>query len=420
MGKIRPLGAYAPCAGRAHRLPPFLIATASAILALQLQSGYTQSTGEQVTPNIKTDVIAGPTEDEGRQVLNVKAFGAAGDGITNDTEAFNKALARGAVGGGTCMVPKGTYLISGSGITSHVRSGVHLTGEGRGVSVLKIAAMPAGALVWGDGDNWSIENLTLDMQDYYPARNYSAIACKGNNWRIAKCSIVKMGRIGIGVAGGDSWSIEDNYISKTTPVQTLNQSILVTKDHGKGASNARVINNVCDGSGILFWGFYSTIARNRISNTGFGSGIATGQVANCHTVQIIGNTCSGGRGFDENHTWVSGFELWGSDSVITDNTAYDNASSGFAVGGQNCVVKRNRSYNNGVQDGGYGFSARYQSPIINASHSIFVQNSAYDTRYPGSGTTQTYGYREQPGGLKDIKQTGNNFSHNKFGAASYK
>jgi hypothetical protein len=265
-----------------------------------------------------------------------------------------------------------------------------------------------------------MEDLTLDMQDYYPLRNYSAVACRGNNWRVTRCSIVKMGRIGIAVAGGDNWSIEDNLISKTTAVQSLNQSILVTKDDGKGATNARIINNVCNGSGITFWGFYSTIARNRISNAGFGSGIATGQVANCHSVRVIGNTCSGGRGFDENHTWVSGFELWGADSLIADNTAFDNASSGITVGGQHCVVKTNQSYNNGVQNGGYGFSARYQNSTINASHSAFIGNSAYDTRYPGSRMTQTYGYREQPGGLKDIKQIGNKYNHNKIGPVSYK
>ena len=34
------------------------------------------------------------------------------------------------------------------------------------------------------------------------------------------------------------------------------------------ATNARIIDNVCDGSGIIFWGFNSTIARNRITGLG--------------------------------------------------------------------------------------------------------------------------------------------------------
>ena len=440
-------------AGQVRRMSFFVVAVASVSSGLQLQISCAKTAGDEITApsgdttltsnagtltsgassgtnessncnntvdNSSTTAAANtsPLPDKDFSVVDVKTYGAVGDGITNDTAAFNKALASLATSGGTCRVPTGMYLISASGISSHVKSGVHLVGMGRGASVLKIAAMPTGALVWGDGDNWSVENLTLDMQDYSPLRNYSAIACKGNNWRVAKCSIVKIGRIGIGVAGGDNWSIEGNYIAKTTPAQTLNQSILVTKYGDKGATNARIIDNICDGSGITFWGLHSIIAHNKVSNAGFGAGIATGQVANCHSIQVIGNTCTGGRGLDENRTWVSGFELWGSDSVIANNTAYNNASSGIIVGGQNCVVIANRSYNNGVQNGGYGFSARYQTSTINASGSIFIANWANDTRYPGRGMTQTYGYGEPVGGLRGIMHIRNDYNGNKIGAAT--
>jgi len=399
----------------ANYLLYYFAAAASVFLFLQMGFVFARSDQAQITPPAETS----PVHDKGALTVNVRVYGAVGDGRTDDTAAFNDALAHCTPNGGTCLVPKGTYLISPSGIKSRLKSGVHLVGEGPGVSILQSSGMPTGALIWGDGNNWSVENLTLDMQDYYPLRSYSAIACKGSHWRVANCSIIRMGRIGIAVAGGSNWSIENNYISKTRPIQTLNQSILVTKDHGEGATHARIVDNVCDGSGMLFWGFYSTIAHNRVTNAGFGSGIATGQVANCHTVQVIGNTCSGGRGYDENRTWISGFELWAADSVITGNRAYDNASSGIIIGGQNCVVKRNQSYNNGVQDGGYGFSARYQNSIINASNTVFEDNIAYDTRYSGGGMTQTYGYHEAKG-LKNIKQIRNNYDHNRFGTVSYR
>jgi len=445
------LGFTSRFVGQVRRMSFFVVAVASVSSGLQLQISCAKTAGDEITApsgdttltsnagtltsgassgtnkssnsnntgdNSSTTAAANTSPLPGKDfsVVDVKTYGEVGDGITNDTDAFNKALASLATSGGTCRVPTGMYLISASGISSHVKSGVHLVGMGRG-AVLKIAAMPTGALVWGDGDNWSVENLTLDMQDYSPLRNYSAIACKGNNWRVAKCSIVKIGRIGIGVAGGDNWSIEGNYIAKTTPAQTLNQSILVTKYGDKKATNARIIDNICDGAGILFWGFDSIIAHNKVSNAGFGAGIATGQAANCHSIQVIGNTCTGGRGLDENRTWVSGFELWGSDSVIANNTAYDNASSGIIVGGQNCVVIANRSYNNGVQNGGYGFSARYQTSTINASGSIFIPNWANDTRYPGRGMTQTYVYGEPVGGLRGIMHIRDDYNRNKIDAA---
>lgn len=401
-----------PLMGQMRPLPSVLIGAASALLVLQLPRGYCQNAPEPVAP-----------ATSGQTVADVKTYGAVGDGVTNDTAAFNAALRAAAdAGGGVCLVPKGTYIISASGITAPYRpavsSGVHLVGEGRGVSVLKVNGMPTNHFLQCDGDNWSVEGLTFDMQDYFPKHMVSAITCKGNNWRVANCAIIKIGRFGISAFGGDNWSIEGNYFTKTVPVGIENQSINVSVNRAgmTYARNARIIDNVCEGSGILFWGNHSLIARNRVSRTGFGSGICTGTSQHADALRITGNICTGGRGFDQNRTWVSGFELWTPNSVIANNTAYDNHGTGIIVGGQNSIVIGNHTYNNGVgAGGGFGFGARYLSPVNNASGSIFIGNVAHDTRYPGTSTTQTYGYAEQPGGLTDIKHFGNDYNHNRVG-----
>ncbi|HOK77954.1 MAG TPA: glycosyl hydrolase family 28-related protein, partial [Verrucomicrobiota bacterium] len=47
--------------------------------------------------------------------LNVRDFGAVGDGKTDDTEAFRSALkAAGDAGGDVVFVPRGNYLIGGT------------------------------------------------------------------------------------------------------------------------------------------------------------------------------------------------------------------------------------------------------------------------------------------------------------------
>jgi hypothetical protein len=416
------------CIGRSYRLrcsvgraTGFLIALQ--MLAFSAGSAAAQSLEGSVELNAgnvaATSVTDNPAPEKGGQV-NVKTSGAVGDGITDDTAAFNTALKSLAdAGGGTCLVPKGTYVISDSGITSRVTSGVHLVGEGH-ASILKIAAMPTGPLIVGDGNNWSIENLTLDMQDYSPPRIRPAIRCRGDNWRVVNCSILKIGRIGITVFGGNNWSIERNHFTKTIPAQTMNEAILVTKQGETRATNARIIDNICEGSGIMFWGFHSTIARNRVSNTGFGSGIFTGQVGNCHTMKIIGNTCSGGRGFDENRTRVSGFELWSPDSIVEGNVAYNNDGGGIIIGGKNCVVIANESYDNGVRlPKGAGFVARYKNEDVSASGSVFIGNRAHNSRNPNSSATQTYGYAEQPGRLHDIVHIGNDYTRNRIRPANY-
>ncbi|MCZ7640850.1 MAG: glycoside hydrolase family 55 protein [Verrucomicrobia bacterium] len=49
------------------------------------------------------------------QPWNVRDFGAVGDGTTDDTAAFQKALdAAAAAGGGTVLAPRGNYLFAGS------------------------------------------------------------------------------------------------------------------------------------------------------------------------------------------------------------------------------------------------------------------------------------------------------------------
>ena len=47
------------------------------------------------------------------QTLNLRDFGATGDGTTDDAPAFQKALdALAAAGGGTLFIPEGKYVIA--------------------------------------------------------------------------------------------------------------------------------------------------------------------------------------------------------------------------------------------------------------------------------------------------------------------
>ena len=394
-------------------LPLFVIAAASISAALQLRSSYGQNASEQVTS---------PTPDKGGQVINVKAYGAVGDGVTNDTAAFNKALAACAVDGGTCLVPEGTYLISASGISTgrhkpSVLSDVHLTGAGRGASILKIAGMPTDNFLPCEGDNWSVENLTFDMGDYTPPTvGFAAIGCRGNNWRVANCAVIRSGKWGIAAFGGSKWSIEGNRITRTVPgARPPVGAILVTANAGVWSSHGRVVNNVCEGAGITFSGSDGFVAGNHINRSGSGSGIFVQGLPSTHSPTIISNVCSGGSsGFDaaQGGRWwsVNGFEVWAPDSVICNNIAHDNDGGGFAVGGPNSIVIGNKAYNNGRGRRGYaGFNARINlARGTSASHSIFMGNSSYH---------QDYGYKEQGSGLSDIKQIGNDYNRNRIGPA---
>lgn len=66
-----------------------------------------------------------PTRARGSTVLNVRNYGAFGDGVHDDTAAIQKAINSLPSTGGTVYVPRGTYLINAV-TTLRLRSRMHL------------------------------------------------------------------------------------------------------------------------------------------------------------------------------------------------------------------------------------------------------------------------------------------------------
>ncbi|HEY3988168.1 MAG TPA: glycoside hydrolase family 55 protein [Acidobacteriaceae bacterium] len=97
-------------------------------------------------------------------VLNVKTYGAKGDGVTDDTAAINYAIAASTPPGNTGIYwgqakivyfPAGTYLISGPLIkndvsTGHATYGMVLIGQAQGSTTIRLAQ---GAPGFGDAAN---------------------------------------------------------------------------------------------------------------------------------------------------------------------------------------------------------------------------------------------------------------------------
>ncbi len=93
----------------------------------------------------------------GLPVYNVRDYGAAGDGSTDDTTAINNAILDAAnAGGGVVYVPAGSYRVTPHPHPQNgayapcvlMRSGVVLRGAGRGASTIRLtdnAALPSGS-----------------------------------------------------------------------------------------------------------------------------------------------------------------------------------------------------------------------------------------------------------------------------------
>lgn len=92
------------------------------------------------------------------QVYDVKKYGANGDGVHDDTEAFKRASQE-ALNGGIILVPAGTYILSGPVV---VPPGVILKGQGKGQTILswnKMRAVPDN-LINGE-DHFGVMDLAI-------------------------------------------------------------------------------------------------------------------------------------------------------------------------------------------------------------------------------------------------------------------
>ena len=104
---------------------------------------------------------AANNEDLGARVYNIRAFGAKGDKTTIDTAAVQAAIdACAQDGGGTVLVPAGTFVIGTIGIKSnvtlHIAAGGTLLGSGDGKHYHPVDAIPLyGDTTLNDG-NWAL------------------------------------------------------------------------------------------------------------------------------------------------------------------------------------------------------------------------------------------------------------------------
>ena len=99
--------------------------------------------------------------------VSVKAFGAKGDGATDDRAAFQAAFDAAASGNAELYVPPGTYVIAAPPralFALALRGTVHLRGAGQDRTVLQQAAGagPSVRLINVSGDRIVIEDLTID------------------------------------------------------------------------------------------------------------------------------------------------------------------------------------------------------------------------------------------------------------------
>jgi hypothetical protein len=104
---------------------------------------------------------ASPSNDLGARVYNIRNYGAKGDGVALDTAALQAAIdACNKDGGGTVLVPAGSFLIGTtelkSYVTLHIAAAGKLLGSGDGKHYHAVDAIPLHGDTTLEDGNWAL------------------------------------------------------------------------------------------------------------------------------------------------------------------------------------------------------------------------------------------------------------------------
>jgi hypothetical protein len=267
-------------------------------------------------------------------VVNVRDYGATGDGTTDDRPAIVSAIsALDAAGGGTLLLPKGTYAISD---TVQLVSNMRLVGVGRGATTIKPSASWGGwAMVQDPGGsitNTEVSGITFDAANQV-AESLRFIVAGTKNITVRDCEFKNLPSSAAGLVLNlcSNVHIENNIF---TGLGSATQRALLMFN---SASHITVIGN-------MFTGFNMSIGIDNFT-------------APCHNISIFGNRFKniGGYGIRMNeasYVTVSGNEF----------------ESTFYVGG--------------TEDGSMAVSAQSGSTAITISDNISKNSgeiSVYDS-----------------------------------------
>lgn len=108
-------------------------------------------------------------------VVNVKYFGAVGDGATDDTSAIEAAIASLGTGGGTVFFPGGTYKLSHE-VRVYDRDGIALVGAGRLATKIWAHDFNGQHFQFDDCNSITVKDMTLYGDGINAAKSTGGIA----------------------------------------------------------------------------------------------------------------------------------------------------------------------------------------------------------------------------------------------------
>jgi hypothetical protein len=286
--------------------------------------------------------------------VNVRWFGAVGDGVTDDTAAIQAALdAVGNAGGGCVYFPAGTYLLSSRLL---VWGNTKVYGAGMGATTIKHPASHAfknkNYLTTGD-DNITVSDMSFDADATYSG----AVSMDG--MRNLTCERLKIGNVkpttvtvGIGLS---------TLAGVTCENINIHGCVMDVPDYGI------VLSSNADGLISKV-----SISNNRITST-WGSCIALNYIA--HEVSITGNILEmTGTGTNDSAETGVGIGV-----KLVEGVDVSNASRDVTITGNTFVGAAARTKISGVS------CANFASNIVVTGNTFRECSHAFFNNFAGTG-----------------------------------
>ena len=206
--------------------------------------------------------------------VNVKTFGATGDGVTDDTAACQAAID--AAVGKVLLWPAGTYMVT----QLTARASSKWWGMGLAASVISRLGTAAQDLVVCQSIGWtSFNDLTFRGGDVPVSPAYSNVAMSlCTHCQFTDCHFDQFDKLGIGCQGCYNVDVDNCWFVKTNMShQGVNEGFLCGVASGSSA-NCTVRNSFFYNCGSIFQGTWHIFEYNYVANWGYGAGCSTGTI----------------------------------------------------------------------------------------------------------------------------------------------
>lgn len=328
--------------------------------------------------------------------FNVLDYGAAGDGVTNDTAAIQAAIdAAYAAGGGQVFLPTGTYSLGPSLLTETLwnfgvsiaastnclilRDNVQLIGEGIDATKLVSISPTTTIIAVSDGNNIKVSGMTLNGLWSSSGAGHGILQLLSENDNSIVCEnmvfdnlfITNVGSYAIGVENGNCFNV---YVNN---VRTFNS--------GADAIDFKNRGSLQNNTGIFISNTYIEKYGRRVSLGSGQTGIDIRGVACLNNIQIKMISAVGIGHVGIRFRTASGTppnEQWGAKSSLTNFYIYSDDTSSVNTNNAGLVIgSKDVTVTNGYIENcylGVGIAGNVNATATNVSLTqVNVNNSSF-------------------------------------------